>query len=190
MRDRTILELTKQSNRAFNALALWFGISIVALLILIINVKVLEPGAAIAAISICTFGVFMSVLFAAKYARLNGLMVEDEPPDSDASDMLLFETEHSPVARLEINEGSLTRLGRYRFKRSQWRLLAKALKKEHWKWTRRHVAKAGIFTNLNARYSDLTEDMIYLGIVNGETFYVTDQGQEKLLEMAGIDIRI
>ena len=191
MRDRTRIELINQSNRAMNGLAAWFGIAIIALLILIIRVKALSPAAAIVVISCVTFGLFVATLFAMKYARLNGLMWQDEPPADDASDALLFDAEiPQPTVRLYQSDDNVIRVGQYQFTTRQWRTLAHVLKDSNWRWTRHILSKAKVIKNLTAPgiYRDMTSDFERLGIVDKGR--VTINGRDAICEAAGLDVVI
>ena len=191
MNQRERMTLITESNKAMNGLAVWFAVAIVALLIIVINVSHLSPTVAIVVISSFSFGLFMATLFALKYARLNGLMWQDEQPADDASDALLYETEiPQPTVRLYQSDNNVIRVGQHQFTRRQWRTLAHVLKESNWRWTRHILGKAKVVKSLTAPgvYRDMTNDFERLGIVDKGR--VTADGRDAICEAAGLDVVI
>ena len=182
MRDNTRYRIA-ESRRIYRALVWWIAVLVASVILL--SFPEAQQRTPILA-SCITIIIVSLVAISLNILLVRGLKRnEPEPPANDASDTPLFSEQRQADMRLEVHEDSMTRLGRFRFTQSQWRLLAVALSDKGWKWTRRNIGEAGIFTSLTAPgvYGEITEDFERLGIVdNGR---VTAQGRDKLCGMAG-----
>ena len=193
MRDRTRLKLLEESNRAMGSMVIWFTTFIVAFLLLIITVKTITKVGATITITIAVISLSNSILYLLRYARLNGMMRDDEkkPPTKDASKMLEFNVVHNePAIRLESCEDNQMKLGRYEFSQREWRRIHDALKDAGWHWNRSNVAEAGVIKSITASgvFPAFQKELIKLKVLNIEERQITPGGRAVLRDAAGIRI--
>jgi len=184
MRQSTTARLITESNRIYRALVFFTAVLVAGIILLARPATLNSPtlfSIGITAVIVSFVAIALNVLLVRGLRRCDEL----PPPPNDISDMMLFAEQRLAPVRLQTRDGNTMRLGRFRFTQSQWRLLAVALSDKGWRFTRRNIGAAGIFTSLTAPgiYNDIVEDMTRLGIVDNG--YVTGQGREMLCEMAG-----
>ena len=127
------------------------------------------------------FGFIFALMFAFRYARLNGLQWDDYDSDDEppAHGMLEFEdTARTAGPRLVARDPQMPKriiiAGQYISMRN-WRRLASTLAHHNWHFTRDVLQEAGTFTSLSKNWPKIQADFIRLGWVIGND--VTEAGR-------------
>ena len=192
MRDRTRLELLGESNRAMGSMIIWFAVFVVASLVMAFNWKNLSVAGAIIIIATISVSLFVMVLYAFRYARLNGMMRDDddeEPPANNASDILNFRIEHpEPTIRLETSDKNQIKLGRYEYSQVEWKAIYNALKDADWHWNRKNVAAAGVIKSITAQgvFPAFQKELVKIRVLDLTERKITPGGRAALRNAAGI----
>ena len=192
MNDRTRRDLLEESNGTMKNLITWFAFLVISLLIYAFSYKAMPKTGAVILISIIAISLFVAVLMAFKYARLNGMMNEEEDPSSNGADTLhKSQAEHrEPVIKLELRADNLIKLGRYEFTRAEWVRIHNVLKAARWHWNRKTIGDADVIKSITAPgvFPKFQEDMIRLRILDLERRLITPAGRAILRDAAGIKV--
>lgn len=195
--------LIAQSDRAMNWMIIWFCISIIGCILTVfvwMSPNVHKFGIAVS-VSMLTGGFFVACIQAFKYARFNRLMSEPPAPPPPPRDMPtgrpMFESETTPriMVRTSHNQWLLSRYNH--ITQRQWRMLYDALVNYDGLWSRDYSIKSsgifaadetGIIYGQAGVYTELRDDFERMGIIEkrGGSWYVTDDGWNRLDEMAGV----
>ena len=149
MNQRTAQILITSSERIYNSLIRWSVTGIVG--IMLMPFGYLSDNVLIFALGVTAFiSAFIAVSL--NIMRINGInrnMPDDNPPPASAADYLDFEQSHRPASAM-LEDGSVTRVGKYRLTQRQWAALARTLANRNWRWSRRTVAVARVVTSIPA----------------------------------------
>lgn len=187
MNQRTVDNLITSSERIYNSLIRWSVTGIVGIMLMpfgYLNNNILVFALGVTAFISAFIAVSLNIM------RINGIkrnMPDDNMPPPSAADMLDFEQSHRPASAM-LEDGSVTRVGKYRLTQRQWAALARTLANRNWRWSRRNVAAAKVFNSITAPgvYTEITTDFERIGLL--QSGWVTEAGKEKLCEMGGFNV--
>ena len=188
MNQRITEKLLEASRRIYNSLIHWSVTGIVG--VMLMPFGYLNDSVLIFALGVTAF-VSSFVAISLNLIMIRGIkrnMPDDNlPPSSSPADYLDFEQVHRPASAM-LEDGSITRVGKYRLTQRQWAALARALANRNWRWSRRNVAAAKVFNSITAPgvYTEITTDFERIGLL--QSGWVTEKGKEQLCKMGGLRV--
>jgi len=187
MNQRTAQLLIDASDRIYNSLIRWSVAGIAG--IMLIASQIMYDNVWSFALGVTAF-ISAFVAISLNIMRIRGIernLPDDNPPPPSAAAYLDFEQVHRPASAM-LEDGSVTRVGKYRLTQRQWAALARTLANRNWRWSRRNVSAAKVFNSITAPgvYTEITTDFERIGLLqNG---WVTEKGKVQLCKMGGLDV--
>ena len=187
MNQRTAQLLIDESRRIYNSIIWWSvtgigGIGIIPFGYIHENILVFALG--VTAFISAFIAISLNLIM---IRGINRNLPDDNPPPASAADYLDFEQSHRPASAM-LEDGSVTRVGKYRLTQRQWAALARTLANRNWRWSRRNVAAAKVFNSITAPgvYTEITTDFERIGLL--QSGWVTEAGKVQLCKMGGLDV--